>query len=316
MSEEILIAGGTGLIGANLTLKLREMGLPTVSTRFSNTGKNFPESTAVFDFRLFDDCLAATREKKAVVLCAALSHGAKENRDNPTGTILPNLQITAGLLEASARNKVRTVVMLSSSTVYQPAGHPIREDQLDLNLAPFQGYFGVGWTNRYMERLAALYADTYRMRIVVLRPTSVYGPFDKFDDERSHVVPALIKRALNREDPFEVWGSPNVVRDFIYVGDVVDDIVFALMNDSIPEADPINLCSGRPLTIKETVDAILMVCRHAPKVFFNEDQPSAVPYRAVDDTKYRSLFGKKERTPFDVGLAKTVEWYSHKLSGE
>ncbi|MCP4351328.1 MAG: NAD-dependent epimerase/dehydratase family protein [Desulfobacterales bacterium] len=312
MSDEILVAGGTGLVGANLTIKLQELGLPVVPTRFKNREMALPNCVQ-FDFRRFEDCLDATKNKGTVVLCAGHSYGIQKNKKNPTGSILPNLQIVAGLLEASAQNRVKTVVLFSSTTVYQPSFSPLREDQLNMNTPPFLLYTGVGWMNRYFEQMGLLYAATYGMKVIIFRPTSIYGPFDKFDDERSHVIPALIKRSLNKEDPFEVWGSPNVVRDFIYIEDVVDDIVDAIIREDIITGEPFNICNGIPLTIKKAVDAILSVCGHNPEVFFNSDKPSAIPYRTVDDTKYRCYFGDKKRTPFEVGVKKTLEWYENQI---
>jgi len=313
MPKEILVAGGTGLVGANLTFKLQDLGIPVVATRHSNQRKTFLENCLKYDFRIFEDCFEATKNKNAVVLCAGQSFGAKENRENPTGSILPNLQICCGLLEACARNGVQTVVLLSSTTVYQPALYPIREDELNLNIHPFAGYFGVGWTNRYLEKLAEFYSINYNMRVVILRPTSIYGPYDKFDEEKSHVVPALIKRAFDKEDPFVVWGNHNVVRDFIYVEDVVSDIMFALMNESVPGGDPINICSGTPMSISSIVDIVLKVCGHTPEVLFNSDKPSAIPYRAVNDNKYHCFFNKVKRTPFETGVKKTAEWFKTTL---
>lgn len=309
MNTEILVAGGTGLVGANLTFRLRNQGFDVVATRCRSREKIFKKNFAQFDFRRFDDCLEATKNKNAVVLCAGYSYGAKENKKNPTGSILPNLQISAGLLEASARNGIRTVILLSSSTVYQPSSFAVHEEQLDLNRAPYSAYSGIGWVNRYLEQLAKLYTHTYGMRVVIFRPSSIYGPFDKFDDERSNVVPALIKRAVRKENPFQVWGSPEVIRDFIFVEDVVDDICSALTNETIPAGEPINVCSAIPMSIAEIVGVILKACDHSPEVSFDADKPSTIPYRLLDNKKHQRIFGKKKRTTFKDGVAKTIEWY-------
>ena len=150
MEKEILIAGGSGLVGANLTFKLLQLGLPVVSTRFRNSNPAFSEICVKYNFLDFEQCLEATRNKQSVVLSAAITYGAKKNKENPTGSILPNLKIAAGLLEASARNKVKTIVIISSTTLYQPAYYPIREEELDLNTSPYHSYTGVGWYNRYV----------------------------------------------------------------------------------------------------------------------------------------------------------------------
>ena len=317
MDNEILIAGGTGLVGANLTFKLLQLGLPVVSSRFCNSNPVFSEICVKYDFLDFEQCLEATRNKQSVVFCASTTYGVKKNIENPTGSILPNLKIAAGLLETSARNKVKTIVVISSTTLYQPAYYPIREDELDLNSSPYHSYTGVGWYNRYLEQLASFYAKTYGMRVIIFRPTSLYGPYDKFDDENSHVIPALIKRALNKEAPFQVWGSPHVVRDFIYVEDFIDDITYALRHNDIPSNTPFNICNGSPLSIGDAARIILKVCGHDTEVSFDSDKPSSIPYRAVDDTKYRCHFGCKKRTHFELGIKKTVDWYrkSIKLKG-
>ena len=226
------------------------------------------------------------------------------------------MKIAAGLLEACAQNKVKTIIIISSTTVYQPAYYPIREDELDLNIPPYHSYVGVGWYNRYLEQLAGFYAKTYGMKAIIFRPTSLYGPYDKFDDTNSHVIPALIKRALSKEVPFQVWGSPHVVRDFIYVEDFVDDIIYSFRHDDIPSSTPVNICNGSPLSIGDAAMVILRVCGHDAKISFNADKPSSIPYRAVDDTKYRCHFGHKKRTTFETGIKKTVDWYKKLIKRE
>jgi len=309
MEKGILVAGGTGLVGRNLTIKLSESGLPFVSTRHKGTASADNINFVPFNFCEFQDCLAATTNINTIVLCAAFSYGAKKNMECPTATILPNLKIFAGLFEACAHNNVKTVIMLSSSTIYQPCNYPIKEDDLDLNQAPYSGYFGVGWTYRYLEQLASLYSKTYNMRIIVLRPTNIYGPFDKFDKENAHVIPSLIHRVLNREDPFEVWGSPDVVRDFIFVDDLVDDILVILKEEVNVNNLPVNICNGKPMTIKDAVETILQVCKYETKICFNPDKPSAITYRAIDNSRYVQIFGAGKRTAFKDGIKKTVEWY-------
>lgn len=304
----ILIAGGTGLIGANLTRHLAGMGLAPTGTRHSSTRPEFA-ALPCFDFTRFNDCLEATAERDAMVISAAISYGAAQNKANPTQATLPNLKIIGGLLEAAAQNNVKKVVLLSSSTVYQSADYPIREDQLDLSLPVHTAYQTVGNMYRYLEQLAMSYADIYGQSIYILRPTSVYGPYDCFDPQKSNVVPALIRRACMGESPFSVWGSPDVVRDFIYVEDVVRDIATCLLTDDIPAQIPFNISSGTPVTIGQTVEMVLKACDHDVEILFDTSKPTTIPYRAVDDTRYRKYFGNAPRTPLLDGLQKTRDWY-------
>ena len=303
MKKRILIAGGTGLVGRNLTTKIAEAGLPFIST--SHKGSAIVTGFTPFDLCEFQDCLSATVDIDTVVLCAAVSYGAKKNKEMPTASIIPNLKIFSGLLEACARNNVKTVIMLSSSTIYQVCDHPIKEDELDLNQPPHSSYFGVGWTYRYIEKLAALYSKIYGIKVIILRPTNIYGPFDKFDEENAHVIPSLIRRSLNKE----VWGGAEVVRDFIFVDDLVKDIL-SIINKKIDTNDlPVNICNGKPITIKDAAEVILRACNHKTKLLFNTDKPSGIVYRAVDNSRYVEIFGNRQRTDFEIGIRKTVEWF-------
>lgn len=305
--KRILVAGGSGLVGANLTKKLAQLRVKVSSTFFSNEPPFSGDYYKKFDFTEFNDCINATEDMDCVVICAAQTFGVKHRKKNPTASILPNLKIYAGILEACRHNNVEKVLFISSSTVYQEANFPIREDQLDLNKPPYDLYFGVGWMNRYIEQLATLYFKEYGMKIGIVRPTNIYGPYDKFDDDKSNVLPALIKRALNKEKPYGVWGNGLTVRDFIYVEDFVDDLLDIL--DGYCICDPVNIGSGEKIRIKDAVNVILDVCRHNVSPQYDTTKPTAIPYRMVDVTKFKSIFGEKERTPFKEGILKTVDWY-------
>lgn len=306
--KSILVAGGTGLVGSNLTRRFITIGADVLSTYFSKEPVFFKQQYKKFDFTRFEDCVEATSGIDYVIICAAQVFGAKIMKENPTASVLPNLKINAGLLEACSLNNVEKVVFISSSTVYQEAYYPIMEDQLDLNKPPYDLYFGVGWVNRYIEQLAKFYVKKYDLKIGIVRPTNIYGPYDKFDDEKSHVIPALIKLALKKETPYVVWGEGYTVRDFIYVEDFVDDILNILNRYCV--CDPINIGSGEALSVRTAAKTILDVCGHNVTPEYDETKPGAIPYRMLSTTKYESIFGKRKRVSFIEGIKKTVDWYT------
>lgn len=304
--KKILVAGGTGLIGSSLTPALLAEGARVTASYFSKQPKGRTKHRK-YDFTAFEDCLKATAGQDAVFVCAAQISGVKGMAESPTASLLPNLRINAGLLEAALRNKVKTVVLISSSTVYQEAEHPIKEEQLDLNLPPYQLYLGVGGLNRYLEQLAWLYQEKFGMRIKIVRPTNVFGPHDRFEGEGTHVLPALIRRAVKKEDPFVVWGEGAEVRDFIYVEDLISDLLDIFSDDRA--SGPINVGSGQPLTVKEAVGMVLRMSGHQVAPQYDRTRPTAIPYRMLDLGRFESLFGKKPRTSFAEGIKKTIEWY-------
>ena len=247
-------------------------------------------------------------------MCAAQIGGVKEIRERPTTSILPNLKISAGLLEACARNRVEKVVLLSSTTVYQPSSQRLAEADLDLNLPPYDLYFGVGWFNRYVEKLAEFYRQSGSFRIEIVRPTSIYGPHDQFDEGKAHVIPALIKRALAKENPFVVWGDGSQTRNFLYVEDLVDDLLQIAVTDC--GGKPINIASDFNTTIREAARVVLDAADHHIEPQYDNTKPTAVPCRTLNTTLFRSMFGDKPRTGLTEGVEKTIERYRRTLQRE
>lgn len=307
--RKILVAGGSGLVGANLTRRLMREGADVTASYFTRPpAEDLAKVCRRFDFTAFEDCLKATAGAELAVLSAAHVSGAKGMRDNPTAFLLPNLQIQAGLLEACSRNRVKKVVLLSSSTVYQPADHPVAEAELDLNQPPFDLYFGVGWLNRYLEKLAAFYQKTGRLQVQILRPTNLYGPHDHFDPDHAHVLPALIRRAVEKENPFVVWGDGGVVRNFLFIEDFVADLLLVLGKDG--PGEPLNVASDVNTTIREAVTVVLNAAGHRVEPRFDLSKPTAIPYRALETERFSAAFGRRPRTTLAEGVKRTIEWYS------
>lgn len=306
--KNFLVAGGTGIVGTNLTKRLVDMGADVRATYFSKKPLSFSERYERYDFTELEDCLKATKDMDYVFICAAAEiGGAKVMKERPVSQILPNLRIHASLLEACHINRVEKVVCISSPTVYQEVFHPIQEDELDLNVPPYPLYLGIGWVKRYYEQLARFFHVRYGLKVAIVRPCGIYGPHDRFDLEQSHVLPALIMRALQKQDPYIVWGNGHDVRDFIYVGDLVDDLLEIL--DKYCVGDPVNSCTGSTLTIRDAVEVILEVCGHHVRPQYDESKPRAIPYRVLSPAKLEALLGRRVRTPFRDGIKKTVEWY-------
>jgi GDP-L-fucose synthase len=311
--KKILVTGGAGLLGTSITQHLASLGKPVQSTFFSRLPpEHLKKYYKQYDFTKFEECLVATKGQDYVIICAVQASGVSGIRQSPTSTILPNLEIHAGLFEACCQNGVEKAVWVSSSSVYQEAFHPIREDQLDLNKPPYELYQGIGWVYRYLEQLAQCYCQKRGLQIGVIRTSNIYGPYDRFDDEKSHVIPALIKRAMDKEDPFVVWGNGNTIRDFVYVDDLVDGVLRVLNGYCI--AEPINISYGTPVSVNELVKVILGICDHHVPPQYDQTKPTAVPYRVLDNTKAENLFGKIEKTPLQEGIQKTVDWYTSDLS--
>ena len=301
--KKVLIAGGTGLVGRHLFQRLKREGANVVATRFSQPENNFKK----YDFSSFDDCLEATKNKDIVYICAVQASGIEGMKQNPTSPLLPNLKIHAGLLEACAINEVERVVWVSSSTVFHESYKPQSEEDLDLNKPLYPSYCGMGGLYRYLEQLFIHYHRSTSLKCGVVRTSSIYGPYDSFEDHKSHVIPALIKRACQKEKPFIVWGNGYTVRDFVYVEDLVQALV--MVTEKYCCGEPINFSNGEPCTIREATNIILDICNHRVGPVYDEDKLTAIPYRVLCNDKFCAKVGTFPRTSFREGIRRTVQYY-------
>jgi GDP-L-fucose synthase len=171
---------------------------------------------------------------------------------------------------------------------------------------------GYGWAKRMEEFVAQSYAKEFGMRIAIARPYNAYGPRDNFDPQSSHVIPALIRRVMQGEDPLVVWGSGNQSRAFLFATDFARGILE--VGEKYAVADPVNVGTDREVTIRELVAIICSAAKKTPRILFDTTQPEGQPRRNCDTTKMRQVIGWEPRVDLEEGIAKTVEWYARQRS--
>lgn len=307
--KKVLVAGGTGLIGSHLIEELLKRGAQVRSTLHAKQPLIRDERVEYVqcDLTKREDCSAVVKDTDFVFLCAANTSGAAVMAKNPIVHVTTNLLINSQVLEAACLAGVERLLFVSSTTVYPAVQYAVKEEEAFVG-DPHESYLGVGWMKRYIEKLAQFYCQRYGMKIALVRPTNAYGPYDKFDFETSHVLPALIRRAVQKENPFEVWGDGTAVRDFIYVTDLVEGLLAAL--EHCANGDAINMGSSRPVSIKEAVEITLKLTGHADaKVVYDASKPTTIPVRIVDSTKAKTLLNFQPQVSFEEGMRRTIEWY-------
>jgi GDP-L-fucose synthase len=311
--ETIFVAGATGTAGSAIVTRLLS-DYPSIRIKASafTTKPNIIDRRLEWvqgDLRSYADCRKLVRGCGQGILCAAITAGAKALAEAPWEQVNDNVAINANLLSAMHEEKVERAVFFSTVSVYQEFDGFIREDQLDLNTEPYSAYKGVGWANRYLEKLCAFWHETSGINVVVIRPSNIFGPFDKFDEKRSHFIPALIRRACAKTSPFEVWGAADVVRDVVFSDDVAVAAISALENADI-KFDVFNVGSGVRTTIGQAVEWVLECSGHHPdKVVYVNDRPKTLRMRAVDCSKIGSALGWKPSISVKEGIRRTCEWW-------
>ncbi|KKM18080.1 hypothetical protein LCGC14_1669280 [marine sediment metagenome] len=310
-NNNVLVSGGTGFVGSNFVLELLNRGAKVLVPVHNRPLSVWDDSVWDFvdliqaDLTYKEDCLHAMKGIDYVVHAAGAVTAAQVTTTNPMDAIATNLILTLRIIQAAWESGVERFLVLSSHTTYPNADYPIKESEM-WSGDTAEPYFGYGWMRRYLERLGEFVASKSDMKIAIVRPTAAYGQYDNFDPATSHVIPALIRKALEKQDPYEVWGSGDEVRDFINVKDMVRGGLLMLENHAV--CDPVNLGSGQAVTIRDVVDIILRLTDHHPKVVYNNDRPTTIPIRIVDTSKAKEL-GFEAEISIEQGLQDTIEWY-------
>jgi len=307
---KVLITGGAGLIGSALARRFSVEGDTVFCTARENTNTFRPDGIHYYrgDLRdrkfveeIFDDQIY-----DAVFLCAGVKGSAARSKKDSSTTIDP-LFFQANLLDVAADNGNPRIFLFSSSTVYPDSAIPSPE-RCGFIGEPHDSYFGIGWMNRYLEKLAEYYRRNFGLPVTVLRLATIYGPGDDFASDHAQVIPSLIHRYSKSTSELTVWGDGTQVRDFLFTEDLCDAIMLLIRHGHI--AGPVNIGSGLGTSVKELVSLIAQ-CFPEKKLAINFDhtKPVAIPYRVLDTSYLKDTLDFSPKHSLHTGLMKTVCWY-------
>jgi GDP-L-fucose synthase len=310
-NQKVLVTGAAGLIGSNLVSRLVREGARVRGTLHKRKPLK-PERNVDYvtcDLTRAEDCRAVVQDARYVFHCAANTTGALTTATTPMDHVTANVVMNAWLLEAAYHAHVEKFLWLSSTTGYPDTDKPVKEDDMFVG-EPYEKYFFVGHMKRFTEILCRMYGEKLprRMTTIVLRPSNVYGPGDKFEFERSHVTAALIRKVVERHNPIEVWGTGDDVRDLIYVEDFVEAMMLAMQK--LNAYTTLNIASGRGYNVKQILHMILELEGYRDaKIVFDPSKPTMIPVRLVDTSKAERLIGFRAKVDLREGLKKTIDWY-------
>ena len=317
--SKILVTGGAGFIASNLMLRLQERGAQIRACQHENALQIPTDDIEIVqaDLRDLPACHKIVEGIDMIFHCAANTSGAAVIATTPLVHVTPNVVMNAHLLEAAYEAGTKKFVFISSGAAYPPTGdRPVREEEM-LDANPVDVYYPVAWMKRYTEILCRTYASKIRepMSTLVIRPSNIYGTYDKFDFATCHVTAALIRRVAERHDPMEVWGTGEDVRDLIYISDFLDGLILAV--EKCEFYDEINICSGVGVTIKEILQTALEVDGYdGADVKFDPTKPSTIPVRLMDNSRAKDRLGFEAKVGLAEGLGHAIQWYrDHPYAG-
>jgi GDP-L-fucose synthase len=242
-------------------------------------------------------------------MAAAISGGSQMATSEPWRYINDNLIMNAQMLEAFYFENIKRVIYIGSATLYQEFDGYIKENDLDLNKDPCSAYFGFGWVVRLIEKLCEFWHAKHGMEIVIARVSNIFGPYTKFSPQISNFISALIRKAVDRMDPFEVWGEPDVTRDVLYSEDFGRAIALMMDKNDI-KFDIFNIGSGTKTTVNDAVNWVLKYTDYKnSKIKYTKDKPATFKFRALDCSKAEKILHWKPEFSVEEGIKKTVEWW-------
>lgn len=305
--RKVLVTGGTGLVGRQLVQLLIEQGanITIVSLddpKIAPKGVKFVKA----DLREFSNCLEVCKDKEIVFHLAGIKGSPVLTSKQPASFFVPTITFNTNMMEASRRMGVSRYLYTSTIGVYAQAS-VFKEDDVWKTFPSPNDRFA-GWAKRMGELQAESYKIEYGWnKISIVRPANIYGPFDNFDPQTSTVIASLIKRALDGENPLIVWGDGSPIRDFIFARDVARGMMKALEKGVNV---PVNLGSGKGITIKELAQTVAKLAPSGPiKIIWDRSKPKGDAKRLMDISRARKLLGFKPMISLEQGIKETMEWY-------
>lgn len=302
----IYIAGHRGMVGSAIWRALEAKGFTNLMGRTSSE-LDLRNQAAVQEF--------FAKEKPEVVIdAAARVGGILANNEYPYQFLMENMQIQNNLIEASLKAEVSKFVFLGSSCIYPKlAPQPLKEEYLLTGpLEPTNEWYAVAKITgvKACEAIRKQFGKDY----ISLMPTNLYGPFDNFDLRTSHVLPAMIRKFHDasqstvdgRQSTVSLWGSGTPMREFLYVEDLAEAVVFALENKFTDNL--YNVGTGEDLTIRELAELIQKIVGHTGEIIWDASKPDGTPRKLMDVSKMTSA-GWKAKTSLEDGIRKTYQWF-------
>lgn len=312
-NSKILITGGSGLVGQNLTARLIKEGYTNLRVNLHIRGvrtKYEDVDYTYHDLQTYEGCMEATKNVDVVFHAAASTSNAVDTVVDPLAHVTPNVAMNNFLIDSAWRNEVKHYVFISSNTVYPPKGdEPVVETDFLFD-EPYPVYFPVGWMKRYAEVQCELYAKYLprTMKCTVIRPANLFGPHDKYDFNKCHVTPATIRKVADRMNPIPVWGDGTELRDLLYIEDFIEALQVVMENET-EMFQTYNVGSNKVYSVNKVLEIMRAIGEHEVPTEYIKGKPSMIPTRKIDSNKIKEKLGWEAKTTIQDGLRLAYDWY-------
>lgn len=307
--KRVIVTGGGGFLGSFVVEKLKERGATDI---FIPRKKDYDLTQREAIERLYVDALKGADPKNAVIIhLAANVGGIGANREHPAEFFYDNMIMGVELMHQAYKHGVGKFVATGTVCAYPKfTPVPFKEDDI-WNGYPEETNAPYGLAKKMMLVQAQTYRQQYGFNAIYLLPVNLYGPRDNFNLQTSHVIPALIRKAIEAgergDKELPAWGDGSPTREFLYVEDAADGILTA--TEKYNGDLPVNLGSGYEISIKDLTEMVARLTGFTGKIVWQTDKPNGQPRRGLDVSRAKELFGWSAQVPFEEGMKRTIEWF-------
>lgn len=302
--KNILVTGGTGMIGRQLVKKLCDFESNVLSASMDDLNLDDRAKYIKSDLTKIENCLKVTKDKDIVFHVAGIKGSIEVTKSKPASFMVPMLMFNTNILEASRINKVENLVFTSSIGAYSSSEIFIEKD--DEETDPPMDYYP-GWAKRVAELQIRAYKEQYSLNWSVIRPSNIYGPGDNFDEKNAMVIPSLMAKIHKGQLPLKVWGDGSSIRDFAYSGDVADGLIRCAFYK--PKCNYLNIGSGYGISIKELIISLKSVIDFEYE--FDLTKSNGFPKRIMNIDRAKDEIDFIPKTSIKEGLKITWEWFNN-----
>lgn len=299
----VCVTGGAGFWGSYVTTELRNRGANVFVPRIEE-----------YDLVKLDDNrrLLKDADPELILHLAALVGGIGANRTHPAEFFYTNLMMGVQLMHESWKYGVGKFVAVGTICAYpKDTPVPFKEENL-WDGYPEETNAPYGLAKKMLLVQAQAYRQQYGFNAIFPLPVNLYGPGDNFDLETSHVIPAVIRKCIDSKERGDkqvvLWGDGTPTREFLYVEDAVEGLLLAA--EHYNGSEPFNLGSGEEISVKRLAETIVRLTEFSGELVWDTSKPKGQPRRGLDTTRAETLFGFKAKIPLEVGLRRTIEWYT------
>lgn len=321
--RHVMVGGGCGFLGSYLVPQLVEAGAAVTVVDSLENGYLDNLAPVAKEIRFIQAdlrdptvCQVTTSGMDTVINLAARAYGIAYSSTHHGEMLVHNLLAVLGTLEAARQNGVERYLIVSSSCVY-PDDAPVPTPELEVFTGmPESVNEGYGWAKRVQELAGLYYARETGMKVSIVRPFNAYGGNYRWKSrDEAHVVPAVVKRVMDGEDPLVVWGSGKQRRNFVHASDATRAMLLVLENEVV--ARPVNIGYEDDISIAELVDLVCQISGRFPQVQFDVSRPEGRFRKAADATLLRQVTNSYQpRVSLEEGIAEMIEWYHRSFGGK